>query len=180
MPESHAPVSDVHVWETAVSSFVVVTSAPTPTRRGLGLNANALMLIAAFAAGGGGAVVVVVGGGDVVGGGGDGDGAGPAPAAGGAVSTVAGSVALDVEVGAGTVSAAEDTEATFVVVVAAVVVVVEAAVPLFALDAGRGTLLAALTVLWESPPQAPSPRAATTTSAVTYRTVGVPTAPIYG
>jgi hypothetical protein len=45
--------------------------------------------------------------------------------------------------------------------------------------AGGRELLAALTALWESPPQAPSPTAATTTSAVMWRIVGVPTAGIY-
>jgi hypothetical protein len=45
--------------------------------------------------------------------------------------------------------------------------------------AGERELLAAFAVLWESPPHAPSPMAATTTSAVNWRILGVPTAGIY-
>jgi hypothetical protein len=63
--------------------------------------------------------------------------------------------------------------------IATVVVLLDGAALLEAVAAGR-PLLAALTVLWESPPQAPSPTTATAASAATWRMVDVPTTGFYG
>ena len=169
---------DVHVWDTPVSSLVVVTAAPTPTCSGFGLNVNALIEIAPGAGGGGGGAVVVVGA-DVVGG-------GVGAVSGGAVS--AGAVCDGPGVGTTVATAPDDAPGAagaaaigvVVVVVSIVVVVFGGAALLPVLTAECGLLLAALTFLWESPPQAPNPRAATTTSAVTCRMVDVPTFAMYG
>lgn len=53
-------MSDVHVCDTDVSALVVVTTVPTATANGLGLNLKAMMVMAADDDG---AVVGVVDGG---------------------------------------------------------------------------------------------------------------------
>jgi hypothetical protein len=63
--------------------------------------------------------------------------------------------------------------------IATVVVLLDGAALPEAVAAGR-PLLAALTVLCESPPQAPSPRTATVASAAMCRMVDVPTTRFYG
>ena len=117
------------------------------------------------------AVVAVVAGGGVVAGG---AGSGPGWAVSGGVVSVAWGPGASTEVGAD-----EALPEPLDVVVAMDVVVVDGNVP--AAAAGpRELAVDALTALWESPPQAPNPRAATTTSAVTYRIVDVPTVVLYG
>jgi len=118
---------------------------------------------------GGGAVVVVAGraGAGVVSG--DAVSGGPAPGAGAVVAGESSGVRDAVESSDVLVLGAP-LLATLVGVLAAVA----------ALAADRGPLLAAPRSVWESPPQAPSPTTATTTSAVTCRMVDVPTARMYG
>jgi len=116
------------------------------------------------------AVVAVVAGGGVVAGG----ASGPGRAVSGGVVSVAWGPGANTEVGAD-----EALPEPLDVVVAMDVVVVDGNVP--AAAAGpRELVVDALTALWESPPQAPNPRAATTTSAVTYRIFDVPTVVLYG
>jgi hypothetical protein len=161
-------VSDVHVCDTAVSALVVVTTVPVATRNGLGLKANALMVMAADD--GDGAVVDGGGGGAVVVSSGCVDG-----------SVVAGSVApVPGSVGAGAVApdpvacelaAVESSGPLALLEVVVSIVTLVVAGPLLALSGRTDPDDVLLAVRELSPPHALKPTTATRRTAARRRDI---------